>query len=310
MSSVREWRLHLGAHKTATTHLQHSLTRHREALAEQGVDYLPMEQVRRLGLFRHQGRRRWRVRLGGPMRRRIEALVAPLRLGPDRLAISEENFLGLSPDLLRGAFYPKAEWNLATFGSLSGGRRELRLFLSVRSFETLLPSAYVQTLRGMPFPGGFGPVKAATLNRPPSWAELAARIRRTLPQARLHLWTFEDYGAHDREILARFVGAEIPAGEPLPPPPSTRSPSSRAIAEMEKLEDGLGYLDRTRAAAEIAARDTERGGGERFAPFSDAERALLQEAYAEDLARIEADHPGTLLRLSEPELSQESSVGA
>lgn len=309
MTTVREWRLHLGAHKTATTHLQHSLLRHREALAEQGVDYLPMDQVRRLRLTLHQGRRRWRVRLGWPMRRRIEALVAPLRLGPDRIAISEENLLGISPDLLKGSFYPKAELQLAAFAPLSGGGRELRLFLSVRSFETLLPSAYVQTLRGMSFPGGFAPVRAAALNRPPSWAELVARIRRTLPQARLRLWTFEDYGAHDREILSRFVGAEIPTGEPLPPPESTRSPSARAIAEMERLEDGLGYLDRTRAAAKIAARDAERGGGERFAPFSDAERALLQEAYAEDLARLEAEHPGTLLRLSERKFPREHPAG-
>jgi hypothetical protein len=49
-SPVRSWRIHLGAHKTATTHLQETLTAVRPALAERGIDFIPNQRVRGRGL--------------------------------------------------------------------------------------------------------------------------------------------------------------------------------------------------------------------------------------------------------------------
>ena len=43
---VRHWRIHLGAHKTATTHLQETLTLVRPTLAARGLDYIPNQLVR------------------------------------------------------------------------------------------------------------------------------------------------------------------------------------------------------------------------------------------------------------------------
>lgn len=286
MRRVREWRLHVGAHKTATTHFQYTLEALRSELAEQGLDFLPLDDVRALRLPPSPGKRRWRERLGLPMRLRFEKTVAPLRLGPDRIAMSEENFLGLSRDLLGGTFYPEAERRLSRFAPLGGGRARLHVFLSIRSFDTLLPSAYVQNLRDMAWPGGFAAVKAKALDRPPSWTGLAERIRRALPEAPLAVWTLERYREHDREILSRFLGFDAPRRDRLPTPARTRSPSARGVAEMEALDPGMPHADRWEATGRIMAEDAARGGGERYAPFTDHERALLTEAYEEDLARL------------------------
>ena len=89
LEPVREWRLHLGAHKTATTHLQETLALRRDWLVAHGVDVLPMRAVWALRLPPPAGRYGWRLRLGWPMRRAIEAAVAQLRRGPGRIAISE-----------------------------------------------------------------------------------------------------------------------------------------------------------------------------------------------------------------------------
>src|ERR671915_2577538 len=68
---VRRWRIHIGAHKTATTHLQETLTALRPALAAQGVDYIPNSLVRGRKLAPSLWRRRPITRL---------PLIRPARL--------------------------------------------------------------------------------------------------------------------------------------------------------------------------------------------------------------------------------------
>jgi hypothetical protein len=293
---VAGWRLHIGAHKTATTHLQDVLEALRPPLAAAGVDFIPRERSRHLHLHAHAGRLGWRLWLGGAaMRRKIDARVGPLRSGPPVVAISDENMPGLATALLGGDFYPAAERRLRPFAALARGPAPLAVFLSVRDPAGLLPSAYAQVLRSRPVPGGFGPIRERALARPPRWSDLVARVRRALPGVPLRVWTYEDYRHHDRAILSAFCGTALPPLPVLPPPASTRAPSAEAMARIEALDPGLGPAAHAAAVAAIAAAD---GGGPRFAPFAPAEAALLGEAYAEDLARLEADAPGTLLRFA------------
>lgn len=43
---VSEWRIHLGAHKTATTHLQNSLAVRADEIRRAGATFIPLEAVR------------------------------------------------------------------------------------------------------------------------------------------------------------------------------------------------------------------------------------------------------------------------
>ena len=43
---VSHWRIHIGAHKTATTHLQQTLAAIRARLVEQGIDPIPLAALR------------------------------------------------------------------------------------------------------------------------------------------------------------------------------------------------------------------------------------------------------------------------
>ena len=285
MKHISQLHLHVGAHKTATQHVQDTLSMGRKVLFERGVDYLPRDEVRRVKLPPGAGLWRWRVRLGWPMRRRFEATLAPLRRGPERVLISEEDLLGWSTELLAWPFYPRAEQRLQCFASFAG-RTELKVFLSVRNFAKLLPSAYAQVLRWRPVPGGFEVIRAAALRRPPSWTDLILRIRRVLPTAQILVWTVEDYSTRSREILAEFCGTEIPNLPELPPPRRTRSPSAQAISAIEALNSGLGEgtgSDYSKAVRSIIDEDR---GKEKFVPFSDGDAAFLTEAYQDDLARL------------------------
>ncbi|MEO0830257.1 MAG: hypothetical protein AAFY03_07325, partial [Pseudomonadota bacterium] len=100
LQPVGAWRLHLGVHKTATTHMQDTLLAVRGVLADRGVDALPNQDIRN-ALFPVLTRRNPRLWLGGvPMRRALERAIAEVRIGPATVLISEENLLGHASTIL------------------------------------------------------------------------------------------------------------------------------------------------------------------------------------------------------------------
>ena len=235
---VRQWRIHLGAHKTATTHLQETLTAVRSELAAQGVDYIPNQLVRRRKLAQTLWQRRPIARLPivgtAHMRDAIEAAVAPLRIGPEVVVLSEENIVGVPEHILAVPFYPQVGVNVARLASLAS-RAEVMFFLSIRSYDTLLPSAYVETLKhAPPPPGGFRRCAGAAAR--PSRRAGSTSCRGSAPRRRRSpcgFWRQEDYRANAREIMEAVCGCSLGPLPEISDPTWTRSPSASAIAAAE-----------------------------------------------------------------------------
>jgi hypothetical protein len=303
---VRRWRIHLGAHKTATTHLQETLAAIRPGLAARGVDFIPNPTVRGQGLASELWRRRPFARLPilgrARMREVIEALVDPLRLGPDTVVLSEENIVGTpQQQIYTEVLYPQAAVNVTRLASL-GLRSELTLFLSIRSFDTLLPSAYAEALKHVPPPpGGFEGLKGRLLATPPSWFELVRRISSTVPEAPLRIWRQEDYRAHARAVMEQLCGCDLGPLPEIADPSWTRSPSASAIAAAEALPRDLSWAERRARVGEIYAASGE--GDHRFRPFSVAEQRQLRTAYELDLERISKAYPRALMIFESRELA-------
>lgn len=294
LPAITQWRVHLGAHKTATTHLQETLTLVRPALAARGLDYIPNPLLRERRLARALWRRRPLARLPliGPwqMRETIEAVVEPLRLGPQTVVLSEENILGIPDQVLRMPFYPQAAQSVARLAML-GSRAKLVLFLSIRGYDGLLPSAYAESLKFRPpRDGGFN--RARHLAAPPSWYDLVALIHRVAPGVPLRIWRQEDYRANAPAIMAEVCGLDLGPLPDISDPSWTRSPTAEGIRAAEALDRGLSMTARRERVGEIYAA----AGGERYQPFSAAEREALRARYAADLARIEQDFPGEIMR--------------
>lgn len=294
MEPVRAWRIHLGAHKTATTHLQDTLAAHRDAMLGCGVDFLPRDRTRPI-LRRFARAGGWRRRLWSPpLRAWFDHRLAAERRGPDTVLLSEEDLLGFTTDLLRAPVYGGSD-ALHLVAHLAAGR-ETTLFLGIRSFDAILPSAYAQALRALPPPaGGMEAIRRRIAQAPPSWLDLVDRIRHAVPGATLHVWRHEDYRAHWRVLLAGFAGREIGPLPDLPPPPGTLSPAPEAVAEAEALDPGLSQPARIAAVNRIYAARPASGAGGRYAPLSPAEIAALRDRYARDLDTLAARHPGMLL---------------
>ena len=63
LAPVSHWRIHIGAHKTATTHLQQTLAAIRPRLVEQGIDPIPLAALRASGFARMLIERRLATRM-------------------------------------------------------------------------------------------------------------------------------------------------------------------------------------------------------------------------------------------------------
>ena len=301
LAPVTNWRIHIGAHKTATTAVQEILTLMRPALVARGIDFVDNPRVRASGLARALFERRLATRLPGLRGRAVAGIMArhldPLRAGPTTFVLSEEKLMGGSLQVFSDPPYPQIERIVPMLASLHGGGHggtEVALFLSIRSLDGQLPSAYVQELKfSPPIAGGFDKLKARILARPPSWLDLVRRIRAAAPGVPLTVWRQEDYRRDPASVLAALCGRDPGPLPAMDDPYWTKSPDLAAVSAAEALPADMPRAERRARVLEIFR---ETGEGARFDPFDAAEKEALRAAYARDLAGIAALDPGILLQ--------------
>lgn len=294
-----EWRIHVGAHKTATTHLQDTLQASRAELLAAGVDYMPLDILRPI-LLRTVSRRRWQYwTLGAPMRRALDAALAPARQDAPRVVLSEENLLGFVQETFSVPPYPRLDRHLAALNTLAADR-SLTIYLSIRSFDRIVPGAYATALRSaIATPDDLATALAAFCRaRPPSWVDVLRRVRRAMPGARLQVWRQDDYAGDARAILAEFVGLPGFAPPVLSSPALTVTPSEPAMREIEAVARSWQQKPQrserkhwAKRFEEICAAHPIGPDARRFNPLDAASLARLQARYAEDCAEIAATWP-------------------
>ena len=305
---ITEWRVHLGAHKAASTHLAKSLLARSEEQARHGVTYVSNTTVIR-PLLRNADRRNlpekvlthilpstarlYMATRGRAIRQGIAKRVAL----PGAALFSEENLLGPLSSCLTGRVYPDLS-RLHLLRHVIGPDRA-ELFLAIRSFDSYLPSVYAQQLR-------LTRINRRTLNRavasfverPPRWIDLIRRIRAILPEARLQVWDHADYRANDWRIADGVSGVALGPRESIAVPTGTASPSAQAIAAAEAL-DMLTGPERSKRVREMFARDIESGEEkERFDPLPSETKTILREAFRRDLDAIDREFPGMLMNFA------------
>jgi hypothetical protein len=289
-----KWRIHIGAHKTATTHLQDLAAMHRNELISKGIDFISRPDARRKKIPARAGRFDWRYKFHGfPLLWSFEKHIKSLRTGPSTVVLSEENFLGKSAHFLTPVFYPEASYHLRTLSLLSQ-RAELSIFLSIRPQASIIPSAFVETLRSKQLVGGFEPIRKQLMSSPPSWLTLVRNITKIIPNAHLSIWTMDNYLNNKQAILSHFCGVNFPLFDDIPPPPTTKSPSAEAIRKIERLKPAMEIKAYRKEVALIIEQDQ---GKTKFAPFTESEQLLLSEQYHSDILAIKQEFPNVLFEL-------------
>lgn len=232
------WLIHIGAHKTATTHIQDSLASASLQLSETGILFIPRAKSRpllRQGL--HWARRPRRFFLNIYRLRRQLARVA-YEQSCKSLLLSEENLLGSAADSLKYPLYPRAELGLSFLNQLKR-KDHLRLLLCIRGFDSVAPGAYATALR---FKDAAPEDKARYIKsvkqQPPRWVNLIERLLRSAPpNVELKVWRYEDYRNNREFVLESLVGDAAPLIPNLPPPKETVTPSKKGFRLPKTFSD-------------------------------------------------------------------------
>lgn len=267
--------LHLGAHKTASTHLQQGLKRARPGLAARV--FLP-DDLRKDGL-------RLQDRLApGADDPAHEAGLRAAFAGPGRLVVSEENVLGQvpGPELADDpTLYPGAGGRLVRLARLLPPG-PVTLALAVREGAGFVAACYSQALmagRVAPFGQMFGGLDPAALD----WDDLAGRLMAALPGARLVLWDHADWPAVAPQVAAALLGD---GAAPLPLPSGLAHPGLSAEAVARLLAEG-GQGPAAAARARALRLEFSKGAGQPgFDPFPPEARARAAAAHARTLDRL------------------------
>ena len=188
--------LHVGVHKTATTHLQQSIMAARPALAKQGVQFYGPTMLRENGQ--------------SLISRLDQGTVSDdLVQGAQRLVISEENFIGTLH--VRDGAIPKPLYrngpdrvaDLAAKLAPNG----LDVFLCLRDPAQFLSSAYSQVVMGgvvMPFEA----FRAANPLDKVDWVYLLRRLNKVAGVKQITVWRYEDYAPLFDRICAQMLGID------------------------------------------------------------------------------------------------------
>lgn len=289
--------VHVGAHKTASTHLQQSLRSVLPQMLRAGVIYSDGTHLRGGGKVQldaslgHGDRAR---RHRAALRRRLDRLD---EIWPETL-ISEENILGtVKPESLLGdgnLIYPHAGSRMALLAE-AARQRPMTVFMSVREPVSFLTSAFLMRLQGgreadwVEFLGGFDPAAL-------SWAGLAERLLAVRSVARLVVWRYEDYAAIRPAVLARMLPAAL-VDRVANPPPAMVGLSQAAVQQVLGHSAGndtdTDLSDLARAAKSAYPRRKREA-----APMmgDDATQCAAQRAYEADLDRMAALPRVELLR--------------
>ncbi|SEW47607.1 hypothetical protein SAMN04488515_3636 [Cognatiyoonia koreensis] len=272
--------LHIGAHKTATTHLQRSMFAQADVLRTAGVRFYGPPHFRAGQSIAE--------RFGDDGKAAIAEMAGPAH----RVVLSEENFIGTLQSRkgkVAMPLYPLAADRISALASRIAPNG-LDVFLSVRNPAHYLTSAFCQALMGG-HRVALGDVMALNPLGRVDWAELTDRIAQADGVRSLTVWRYEDYTALFPEIARRMLGADIT----LPPIDKIvhRGLSADAVAEIQ-IRYALG---KGRKAA-VNARERFPIGPDHppFDAFLPEDHARAAKQYAEQIARIDANTVVTLLR--------------
>jgi hypothetical protein len=277
---IEELRLHIGAHKTATTHLQDSLAAQSGQILRGGLVYLSRGFIRKTGLVAGINENYQRLLGGGKGFRSLDEVIVLPEGHPPRIVISEEDILGMSVDVLEG-LYPRAAGRLRPWAAVMGGARP-HIFLSIRNYAEILPSAYSQALRDGAVPLAMAAYRAHWLGRKPSWIDLIKLVQAAFGEARLTVWSLDFYRNSAAAVRRAVTGLDLP-GELEATPEGTRRLTAAAVRRIEALAPSPNRAARLQAVSEIISSDRDSTP---FDPLPPEEKALHSERYARDVEAI------------------------
>ncbi|WP_420857331.1 hypothetical protein [Marivivens marinus] len=273
--------LHVGPHKTATTHLQRAMERNKERLIAHGVrfygpDYLRDRGRNVSGLFGLAG--------GRASHRAPHDQLRFLAKDGHRVILSEENFFGrLREDdgSLPQPLYPDGPAKVADLVSVLPGV-EVELFISLRHPLRMIASMYSQLIYSRIY---MTPEDFCAAHDPAilDWLRILTDLTQIDGLAAINVWRYEDYNRIQNRLIPALLGEAAADGfEPEPGRPNvglSQEGMEWVFAQLA-ADPNADPIDTARARFPVA------GGRERMQLYSDDIRAAEDRRYTAQIAAI------------------------
>lgn len=215
------------------------------------------------------------------LRRTLPDLAAAIASGDRAVVISEETMLGvIDRSIMTGeGLYPESGRRVRALRRLLG-RADVRPVVAVRNYADWFASAYATVIRRRPleFPE---PLAAAWSALPRGWPEIVSDVIQAFGQC--DVVRFDDL-KWDKEIMLRAL---TPGEVDRLPRNRVRffpSMSAAAIRELAMWREASRKFD----TDELNAMIERHRGTPGLKPFTEADRAMLDDRYAADLERLKA----------------------
>ncbi|MTH77730.1 hypothetical protein [Paracoccus aestuariivivens] len=275
--------IHLGAHKTASTHLQFSLRQVEEQLRERGLAYADPRTLRKEMPLSDALAKGSRSKEAAECRRQLTGL----RESHETLLLSEENILGGTHrnNLISkwGMLYPNAGPRIRRVIDLAGGG-PATLFLSVRDPAAYNVSAFALQVQQ----GNEVDIGHYLRGRDPSrirWSGLVRRLSFIPAVEKIVVWRYEDYRALRPLLLNYLLSEDLAALVPEPPPSNVSMTQPGYEWFLAKLQAGTD-LERRVLVRRAQRRFSRADGHPPLRLFEDDVYARSAVNYATEITRI------------------------
>ncbi|RLA76854.1 MAG: hypothetical protein DRG78_18315 [Epsilonproteobacteria bacterium] len=278
-------KLYLGAHKTATTHIQGILMVNRDILLNNNIKLSSPQDIRNEWLqyfFKY---------CKNP---KIDLLqkVQFIRPPQGTWVLTDENIIGVSNDLtVSSGIYPNAGKRLYCMQEAFRDV-DIELFFSIRSYETFYRSAYSEIVRNRGYIS-FEEFYDEDRFRNNSWIETIKMFVEVVPEDKITLWCFEDFKSLMPTIISKVTGLSnseelIQAYTSSVTRPSL---SQKTIDILDMLDDVISREESQSLVERINKKYSIGNGYENLVTFNKEEIHLFQKKYQEDIQAIKEKFP-------------------
>ena len=275
---MTKFRIHCGAHKTATTHLQDSLLLASEQLRDSQTVYIPRAVFRKKGILAQVGLASNRMSFWRFKRPSLERILSENGYSADTIIISDENILGSTRCLLAG-IYPDAKHKLTKWKRVIG-RDKVDIFISIRNYKDILPSAYSQALRDGEM-RSFESILNNWIDTHPSWLSLINTARDLFSNSQVTIWSFDNYIKDALNILSEFSGVALTELDLRGSDQNRRMPAE-AISKIQKLERSLSRSERSERILDVLKGSSP----DPYDPVTIENKEILNSRYLQDCEAI------------------------
>ena len=291
--------LHVGAHKTATSYIQAQLQDNRDVLATCDVAFVPTREFRR-----------WRVKTVRECRGNADALAADFGsfaaqkvVSARTLLLSDENVIGTCEQIVEhGSLYPGVLRKLGHVATMLRGY-EVRLFMSLRSYDEFYPAALGEAARGGHYIS-FTDFSRRLDGSGRRWPDVLHDIAQLFPASQLSVWPYELFRQRPLLIMERLVGQTLAERFDLANETIRQSPSDQAMAILEHIGDWAPRLIGGRAVRWAEAIAGFAPAPRPYSPWPEETRDQLRALYVSDFEAIRSDSRYEVL--SDPDSSSKS----